>query len=188
MVWLIAIVTVVGVVLLYNKRSCAATVPTESGEMPKTTTTGGGCGCSITNNPATWPSGDAIWNICQAIARQEGAAIAGSKPDRYNNPGDITDSVCGYSHDAEGLTIFPNKAEGWNALYNKWLNIMNGNSAVYKPFDSWYVIGSHWAADPNWPNAVCSMLGVNPNTTPEQYVAGICCTASGFCGGGGCCG
>jgi len=38
--------------------------------------------CGITNDAATWPTGDKIWDVCRAIAIAEGANVAGSNPDR----------------------------------------------------------------------------------------------------------
>ena len=52
---------------------------------------------TITNDPATWPTGDRSWDLARAIAQTEGASIAGSVPDRLNNPGDISDYIREYS-------------------------------------------------------------------------------------------
>src|SRR5580692_8534150 len=57
------------------------------------TYSGGGACCVITSDPSTWPNGDAIWTFAQAIAFAEGANLAGSVPDRTNNPGDLSDGA-----------------------------------------------------------------------------------------------
>lgn len=184
MLWIVAIAGVIGILIVYAKQASASPTCSKCGGGCQDSGGSSQCGCNITTNIDTWPSGDNIWNICKAIARQEGANVSGSKPDRYNNPGDITDKVGGYPHDSEGLTMFPSKSEGWQALYNKWVTILNGGSSVYNPNGSWYDIGSHWAADPNWTNGVCAILGVDPNTTPAQYVSG---TDMSLLGVSGCC-
>lgn len=130
--------------------------------------------CAITYDPTTWPSGDRIWLICHASGYAEGANKAGSLPDRANNPGDISDYfdkyggvVCG-SH----VTQFPDKATGWNALYEKWSNILSGNSCEYNPNDSWQVIAQTWASDwQDWLKNVTGILNVDPNSTPAQFMA-----------------
>lgn len=122
-----------------------------------------------------WPSGDAIWNIAQAIATQEGfGADSGNGPTRNHNPGDISDGASTYGHDPlitdSQVTSFPDDSTGWQWLYNKLLNIAQGNSSVYDPSTSWVEFGSHWASDPNWPAGVCSVLGVDPSTSMNDYL------------------
>jgi hypothetical protein len=132
------------------------------------------CCCNITNDPTTWPSGDRIWLICHAVGYAEGANVAGSLPDRSNNPGDISDYfdlyggvVCG-SH----VTQFPSKQIGWQKLYEKWSNILAGNSTSYDPNTSWNTIAQTWAGDwKNWVTNLTNKLGVDPNSTPADYMA-----------------
>jgi hypothetical protein len=125
----------------------------------------------ITNDPASWPSGDIIWTICQAIASAEGANKAGSAPDRFNNPGDISDgaSVYGFAALDSKITKFPDKGTGWQWLYNKVQNIQNGTSKVYSPNMTWIEIGGHWAKDPNWPYNLAYFLGVDPNSKFSDF-------------------
>lgn len=136
----------------------------------------GSGGQEITNDPSTWPSGDRIWNICHAVAYAEGANIAGSVPDRNNNPGDISDWADTYGStysDGSDVTTFPDKWTGWEKLYNKWLNIINGNSSVYSPSMTWVEIAQHWAGDWSaWANNVSSHLGVNEQSPVKDYVNG----------------
>ena len=121
-----------------------------------------------------WPSGDPIWSIAQAIAKQEGFGVVGSAPTRNHNPGDISDGADTYGYDpavtSSHVTSFPDDNTGWTWLYNKLTNIANGNSSVYDPGTSWIEIGSHWAADPNWPIGVAANLGVDPNSTMNDYL------------------
>lgn len=130
----------------------------------------------ITNDPSTWPTGDRIWDICRAVAMAEGANISGSAPDRANNPGDISDGYItygGFFASGSNITQFPDKQTGWQWLYNKWSNIINGGSAVYKVTFTWSEIAIIYAGNSSaWLNNVTSALGVSPDTTPKGYVNG----------------
>lgn len=130
----------------------------------------------ITNDPDTWPSGNKVWDICNAVATAEGANVAGSNPDRLNNPGDISDGALTYGsqfHSGSNITTFPDKETGWTWLYNKWQNIVSGNSTVYHPSDTWSVIGKKWAGDSGpWTANVTNYLGVDPGSTVADYVNG----------------
>lgn len=161
---------------------------------------GGNCCGTITNDPATWPNGDKLWSIAQAVAIAEGANIAGSVPDRSNNPGDLgkgdehgqatVGAVC--VPDAEGAVIhFATKAGGWNALRAKLQNIATYKSAVYSPDWTWYQIASKWAGNSEaWADNVAGALGVDPSTSMNSYLQGcivcnpccVCCCGGSLCG------
>lgn len=132
-----------------------------------------GVAMSITNDPSTWPSGDLVWRICQAIAFAEGANVAGSVPDVLNNPGDISDGAAYFSqewHSGSNVTKFPTKEIGWSWLYDKVSNAVNGRSSVYLPSMTWNQIAQKWAGDwQSWVNNVTRYLGVNPNSTLSQF-------------------
>ena len=137
----------------------------------------GGCinlNCQITNDPNTWPTGDRIWLICHAIAIAEGANIAGSVPDRLNNPGDISDGLAEYGgewHNGSDVTVFPDKQTGWQWLHNKISNIAAGKSLVYSATDSWATIAQKYAGNSAaWLNNVVNTLGVDPNSTLQDYL------------------
>lgn len=127
----------------------------------------------ITNDPNTWPSGDRIWSICQAIAIAEGANVAGSNPDRLNNPGDISDGSATYgseSHSGSNVTKFPDKDTGWQWLYRKINNILLGNSDVYSPTMTWIQFAQKYSANwQAWVNNVTNQLGVSPNDSINSY-------------------
>jgi hypothetical protein len=138
----------------------------------------GGCQmgtcCAITNDPQTWPSGDRIWLVCHAIAFAEGAHRAGSNPDRLNNPGDISDGFSefgGEQHSNSNVTHFPDKATGWQWLYDKISNIANGSSASYSPSQSWNAFAQKWAGDwKNWVTNVTANLQVSPTSSLSDYL------------------
>lgn len=122
----------------------------------------------ISNDPATWPSSDTIWMVCCAIASAEGAQHAGSFADRNNNPGNISDGQPQFpaivnTVDGEKATVFPDKATGWQWLYNKVSNIQSGRSTAYSSDWTWLQIGAKWATpkNSNWAYNVCAFLGVD---------------------------
>jgi hypothetical protein len=143
----------------------------------------GGC-CGITNDPSTWPTGDRIWDVARAVARAEGANVAGSAPDRYNNPGDLSrgdengQTVASYTTlpDGENLIVFATKTDGWTALYRKFQRIDMGISSVYSGDQSWAEIGQSYAGNSaTWSANVAAALGVDVNSTFNQYVNCGCC-------------
>lgn len=136
----------------------------------------GDCGmnCGITNDFSTWPTGDRIWDVCRAIATAEGANIAGSNPDRLNNPGDISDGSLTYGfelHSGSAVTKFPDKQTGWQWLYKKIKSdLVDGTSVVYSPDMTWAQFAQKYAGDwQNWLNNVTSQLGVNADARAGDY-------------------
>jgi hypothetical protein len=131
-------------------------------------------GSPITSDQSTWPGSDKVWDCCQGIALAEGYNQGlGTIPYDYNNPGDITDSASQYGSGTNGITTFPTAEVGWQALYNKLSNIINGGSSTYPSTWTWQQVGNLWAGgDSNWATNVCNYLGVDPSTTPAQYAQG----------------
>lgn len=129
----------------------------------------------ITNDPTTWPTGDKIWNIARAIAIAEGANIAGSNPDRLNNPGDISDGAVVFNqefHSGSHITHFPTKETGWKWLYDKLQNIALGKSHVFFPTMTWTQFAQKWAGDwQNWLNNITRELSVSPDSTFKDYLS-----------------
>lgn len=62
----------------------------------------------------------------QAIAEEEGFNVAGSRPERNNNPGDLiygNEAIrFGATHGDPRFAVFPDAVTGWNAL-RRWLSI-----------------------------------------------------------------
>ena len=134
----------------------------------------------ITSDPSTWPAGDPIWNVCQAIAFAEGANQAGDAPDRYNNPGDLSkgdehgQAVSGYIRlpDGEQEIYFANKLAGWTALYRKIQHIVEGKSRVFSPTMTWRQVSKIYAGDStDWVKNVTDRLGVDPDLVFADYFA-----------------
>jgi hypothetical protein len=129
---------------------------------------------AMTNDPSTWPQGDRIWDIARAIAFAEGADVAGSNPDRLNNPGDISDGARTYGaefHSGSNVTHFPDKQTGWQWLYDKLHNISTGASSSYRPDFTWAQVAQKWAGDwQSWVTNVTRNLGVTEDSTFGDYV------------------
>jgi hypothetical protein len=131
----------------------------------------------ITTDPATWPSGDRIWDICRAIATAEGYD-SNQAAFRNNNPGDISDGASEFGSeyvDGSNVTTFPDAPTGWNWLYTKISNHITGKSATYSANLTIAQVGQKWAAPGqpgiNWKNNVGRVLQVNPDTsTFTDYV------------------
>lgn len=132
----------------------------------------------ITSEVSTWPAGDLVWQVCQAIALAEGANVPGSAPDRYNNPGDLSQgdehgqAVLGYITlpDGERLINFASKDGGWQALYSKINNIRIGASTVYSPSMTWNQIAQEYAGNATvWASNVAAALGVSPDSRFGDY-------------------
>ena len=127
---------------------------------------------------SNWPAGDPLWDICRAIAQQEGYGKAGAAPTNLNNPGDLSPGdEHGFAtagapefHGGSYIIHFATPDDGWGALRAKFQNIVDGNSKVYGADWSWLQIGQQYAADPNWGTGVASILGVDPNSSPADYV------------------
>jgi hypothetical protein len=134
--------------------------------------------CGITNDRSTWPAGDEVWDICQAIAIAEGANVEGADPDTYINPGDLSkgdehgQAIVGYVNlpDGETLIQFETKTGGWQALYTKIDNIRKGISLTYRPSWTWNQIAAKYAGDSaDWVANVTRELGVSPTDTFASY-------------------
>jgi hypothetical protein len=137
-------------------------------------------GSVITSDPTTWPGSDKVWNICTAIALAEGYNLGvGCAPYDLNNPGDLSPGdedgqpTCGgaQQHGGSAVIVFCTAEGGWSALYAKFTNIVNGRSSVYSSSLTWTQVAQKYAGNwQAWVNNVTSYLGVDPSSTPAQYV------------------
>lgn len=129
------------------------------------------------SDPSTWPSGDGIWDCCQAIAVAEGYGVdANNRPTRNHNPGDISDGASEFGADAGGLTTFPNDQTGWTWLYNKVNASVNGQSITYPQQFTIGQIAQVWTGGDNaagWAATVGKELGVDPSSTFADYVGTV---------------
>jgi len=112
--------------------------------------------------------------LAHAIALAEGYFVAGSLPNRINNPGDMKlgDRGHGTEHDK---TIYLTADDGWAALGRECTAILTGASHVY--FVSWNFlqVADKWTGSDNsgaWCRIVCDNLNVDPTTTLVEWVKG----------------
>lgn len=128
----------------------------------------------ITTDRGTWPSGDKLWQIAQAIAIAEGYNLPNSNPFKLNNPGDISDGYLtfgGEEHSGSHVTHFPDAATGWQWLYDKLSRISQAKSTVYSPEMTWTQVAQKWAGDwQAWAANVTRELGVSSNSTFGGFV------------------
>jgi hypothetical protein len=154
-----------GVALAETTSSDPAPQPTQDG-LDSFDTFTGGAGAVITNDPNTWPFSDAdpLGRVCNAVARAEGYDVAGSNPFRLNNPGDISDGAATFGsevHSGSHVTHFPDAQTGWQWLWDKWTNIVNGSSEVYSVEMTWDQLAQKWAGNwTAWSNNVTRYMGV----------------------------
>jgi len=108
--------------------------------------------------------------FAQAIAAAEGFGQQGAIPTSAHNPGDLTMGDFGdtgnyvVSRGGEKIIVFPDDASGWNALYRKLENIVNGGSHVYNLNITIAQMGALWAGSQFWAKNVAAALGVSVET------------------------
>src|SRR5439155_3298961 len=74
-----------------------------------------------------------ISKIADAIAFAEGFFVAGSRPHRNNNPGDLERDLTSKGRGWDGpYVIYATPQEGWEALLRQ-VRLMFGGSHIYKP-------------------------------------------------------
>jgi hypothetical protein len=137
-------------------------------------------GSQITNDTTTWPGSDKLWNVCAAVALAEGYNLGpGTAPYDLNNPGDLSPgdegglATCGapQEHGGSAIIVFCTAENGWNALYYKFNNIVQGRSTTYPMTWTWTQVANEYAGNSSaWLNNVTSYLGVDATSTPAQYV------------------
>jgi len=113
-----------------------------------------------------------------AVAHEEGFYVAGSVPQRANNPCDLSDDGdvgCGLIRtsgpEGTGITIYPNVEAGWQAAYKKFARMLNGASQVYTLDMTIEEVGMKYSGDANWGKNVAARLSVSPDTTLATLVA-----------------
>jgi len=99
-----------------------------------------------------------------AIARTEGFYAHKSKPARLHNPGDLK---------ANGQYIrYRNDADGFAALREQLIKILNGQSRAYRLDMSLRQMARLYATSPLWPKNVAKILGVPENVSLRTYLCG----------------
>jgi hypothetical protein len=108
-----------------------------------------------------------IDKISVAIATAEGWYVAGSRPKRNNNPGDLTLDLTGKSigTDSGGFIIYATEQDGWDALHKQVTLFFTGPSHFNSNMTISEVANIYTATDaPFWAHAVAYNLGVSIDT------------------------
>ena len=120
-----------------------------------------------------------IQAFATAIAHAEGFYVAGSVPQRANNPGDLTDDgdVGNGFIQTSGpmgakITVYSTVEDGWAALTKKVARMLNGASHVYTPDLTILEVGMKYAGSAEWAANVAARLGVDTRTTLAEYASG----------------
>jgi hypothetical protein len=117
------------------------------------------------------PTHPTTQSFAAAIALAEGYNVAGTVPNRTNNPGDLKNGNIGSGTLPNGVTsIYPTPEAGMTALQYQAAHILNGDSKSYSydPNDTTINDAAKIYAPSNavnWANNVSGALGVPPDTT-----------------------
>ena len=114
---------------------------------------------------------DRTQKLAQAIASAEGFYKAGSRPQRNNNPGDMTQDLIGKAVGTDGpFVVYATPDDGWANLYaqiNKWYsgtsNRADGTSTISE-LSSFYTT----TEKQTWAVNVANNLGVSVDTPINQ--------------------
>ena len=121
----------------------------------------------------TWPAGDKLWELAQAIAIAEGYNVKDSNPARLCNPGDLSDGYHMYGgeyHSGSSVTKFPDQETGWKWLRDKLENIFQGKSDVYQTWMTFTDLAKRWSGNwQPWMYNVTRQLGVDEDQTLDDW-------------------
>ena len=111
-----------------------------------------------------------IEKVADAIAHAEGYYVAGSRPQRNNNPGDLEVDVTGEGIGRDGpYIVYATPQDGLDAL--KYLvRLMFKGSRIYKPDMTITEVAIHYTATSpmDWARAVAQRLGVGVYTRLQE--------------------
>lgn len=143
---------------------------TRSRPLTATVTTSEGYDLSPYGGPTSYPL--EIRQMAVAIAKQEGFYVAGSVPQRSNNPGDL--KIPGKpTLPGTSITMFASADLGWAALHRQLYLILTSQSAYYNLDMTIDQMARVWTATEQdaWSRNVSSFLGVSPNTKLWEVLA-----------------
>jgi hypothetical protein len=108
-----------------------------------------------------------VQKIAQAIAIAEGFYVAGSRPARNHNPGDMTQDLIGKSVSMDGpFVVYSSDEDGWENLYKQISLWINGGSShatadsTIADISQFYTTTDQTA----WATNVANHLGVSLDT------------------------
>lgn len=112
------------------------------------------------------PAPAMITRIADAIAFAEGYDVAGSRPRRNNNPGDLETDVTGQACGRDGpYVVYRTPADGFAALEHQ-VRLMFGGSHVYNPQMTILEVAERYTQTDieAWARNVAAKLGVGVGT------------------------
>ncbi len=141
--------------------------PSNTGPLTPNVTTSWGVDLSPIGGVTSYP--EPIKNFARAIARQEGFNIAGSIPQRANNPGNLKNGVPHLP--GTSITQYSSADQGWAALHRQLYLILTGGSNYYTLDMSIEDMARVWTATEQgpWARNVAQFLGV-PTSAPLWQV------------------
>ena len=117
---------------------------------------------------------DPVNALAEAIATAEGFYVPGSRPQRDNNPGDMTVDIIGKGVGNDGpFVVFANAQDGWDNLkaqIQKWFDGTSSHadsSSTIADLSSFYTN----TQQSSWAQNVANALGVDVNT-PISSIGG----------------
>lgn len=124
-------------------------------------------------NLAVNPTDANVQKIAEAIAFAEGFYVAGSRPARNHNPGDMTADLVGRGIGKDGpFVVYETDVDGWANLYaqiNKWLSGSSSHAtsdSTISDISSFYTANDQAA----WATNVANQLGVSIDTPIGKVV------------------
>jgi hypothetical protein len=116
--------------------------------------------------PLTASYDEKVQCLAEAIARAEGFYVAGSLPQRQNNPGALKPG-------GVFIALYPDADSGWTALYNQVDLMLTGRSAYYNSSMTFSQIAQIYTGGDNaetWAFIVSNTLGLTPANTLDDYL------------------
>ncbi len=127
---------------------------TAGGSVPQSFADSGSAGTS----PDSVNLDSKIEDIIYRVAVAEGFFVAGSRPARNNNPGDLEEAG-DLGVDSGGYGVFSSASQsspyvgtGWDAARNQWRLIFTGASKYYSPDWTWAQIAQSYDRGGDWQN------------------------------------
>lgn len=121
-----------------------------------------------------------VESLSEAIAYAEGYYIEGSRPNRNNNPGDLTVDITGTGVGFDGpFVVYGSAYDGWQALRRQIEKMIDGTSSIYNRSMSILEIASRYTTTQvqSWANNVAGYLGVDTSVTLDSLLNDTTVTA-----------
>jgi hypothetical protein len=110
---------------------------------------------------------DAVQSFAQGIAVAEGFFVSGSRPQRDNNPGDLTVDTIGKGVSMDGpFVVYGSPEDGWDALKQQVRLMLTDASAFYNSNMTIREVAERYTTTDQmaWATNVAAVLGVSIDT------------------------